>query len=281
MQEWIAPFLTTEGLVALLTLTALEIILGIDNIVFIAVLCGKLPPDKRVRTSRLGIMMAVVTRVMLLMVIKVLIGLNKHTLFTLPLLEHNFTAKDLVLLLGGLFLLYKSTAEIHSKITGEPGHLPGDPGGGVDGKPSVELAGGPIGAAVPAAPRGPKAATVGAVVVQIMLIDIVFSFDSVITAAGMAKDIEIMVAAVILSALVMMSFAKPVLTFVDRHPTIKVLALSFLVLIGTMLVAESCGQHIPKGYIYFAMAFSLGVEVINITTRSKAAKRGHEHRKHP
>lgn len=255
MIEWIAPFLTTEGLVALLTLTALEIVLGIDNIVFIAVLCGRLPPDQRVRTSRIGILMAVITRVMLLMVITWIVGLDKHALFVLPLLNHEFTAKDLVLLFGGLFLLYKATSEIHSKITGDPGHLPGDPAALAAG-PSKKL--------------GPKAATVGSVIVQIMLIDIVFSFDSVITAAGMAKDIQVMVVAVLISAAVMVTFAKPIMGFVDRHPTIKVLALSFLVLIGTMLVAESSGQHIPKGYIYFAMAFSLIVEVINIRVRAKA-----------
>lgn len=273
MPDWFQPFLTTEGLVALLTLTALEIVLGIDNVVFIAVLCGKLPPEKRVRTGRLGIMMAVVSRILLLMCITWLVGLDKHTLFRVGLLNHDFTAKDLVLLVGGLFLLYKATHEIHGKMTGEGTHLPGDPateGSGVVGVDGAGVVGG-----VAPAPRSmvPKAATVGSVVFQIMLIDIVFSIDSVITAAGMAKDISVMVVAVLLSAAVMMTFAKPIMNFVEKHPTIKVLALSFLVLIGTMLVAEACGQHIPKGYIYFAMAFSLVVEIINMKVRTKAVKK--------
>lgn len=261
MPDWLAPFFTTEGLVALATLTALEIVLGIDNVVFIAVLCGRLPEGRRVQASRMGIGLAVITRILLLLTIKWLMGLDKHELFNLPLPEamlhqpedpslpritaHAFTAKDLVLLLGGLFLLFKSSTEIHGKVAG--GCLPGDPT-----------------CKVPA-----KAVSFAAVIVQIMLIDIVFSIDSVITAAGMSGQIPVMVAAVMISAGVMMAFAKPVLNFVNKNPSIKMLALAFLVLIGTMLVAESCGQHIPKGYIYFAMAFSLGVEILNMKMRSK------------
>lgn len=262
MPDWIQPFFTTEGLVALLTLTALEIVLGIDNVVFIAVLCGKLPENQRVKASRTGIGLAVITRILFLLTIKWLIGLDKHALFDLPLPQamlhqpedaslprvtaHGFTAKDLVLFLGGLFLLFKSATEIHGKVAG--GHMPGDPS-------SVKAA---------------KAVAFSKVIVQILLIDIVFSIDSVITAAGMSGQIPVMVAAVMISAGVMMVFAGPVMNFVNKHPSVKVLALSFLVLIGTMLIAESCGQHIPKGYIYFAMAFSLGVEVLNMKMRSKA-----------
>jgi len=266
MPDWLHPFTTTEGLLALLTLTALEIVLGIDNVVFIAVLCGKLPPEQRVRASRTGIGMAVLTRVLFLLGITWLVGLKAHTLFDLPLppflqpkgpdgqvlsTHHAFSAKDLVLLVGGAFLLYKSTTEIHAKVTGDDTHVPGE------------------------GPPKSRAATVGAVIVQIMLVDVVFSIDSVITAAGMSGQIPVMVAAVLISAAVMMAFAKPVLAFVNQNPTIKVLALSFLVLIGTMLMAESCGAHIPKGYIYFAMAFSLAVEVLNMKMRNKAVKKAH------
>ncbi|MFT3683434.1 MAG: TerC family protein [Phycisphaerales bacterium] len=263
MPDWLAPFLTTEGLLALLTLTALEIVLGIDNVVFIAVICGKLPEEQRVKASRTGIGLAVITRVLFLLSITWIMSLKGVSLFHLPLppfllpdqpegkpplTGHDFSAKDLVLLLGGAFLLYKATTEIHGKVTGDEAHVPGE------GVPKT------------------KAATFGAVIVQIMLIDIVFSIDSVITAAGMVKAVEVMIAAVLISAAVMMIFAKPVLAFVNKHPTIKVLALSFLVLIGTMLIAESCRAHIPKGYIYFAMAFSLGVEILNMKMRNKAAK---------
>jgi predicted tellurium resistance membrane protein TerC len=224
------------------------------------VLCGKLPEERRVKASRTGIGLAVITRVLFLFTITWIMALDQHPLFHIPLppflqpkgpdnqvLEtvHKFTWKDLVLLLGGAFLLYKSTTEIRGKITGDGTHVPGE------GVPKV------------------RAATFGAVIVQIMLIDIVFSIDSVITAAGMSGQIPVMIAAVLISAAVMMVFAKPVLSFVDKNPTIKVLALSFLVLIGTMLIAESCGAHIPKGYIYFAMAFSLGVEILNMKMRAK------------
>ena len=243
MPEWIAPLLTAEGLVALLTLTLLEIVLGIDNVVFIAVVCGKLPESQRVSAGRTGIIMAVVTRILLLLCITWLIGLDKVKVFTIW--GHDFSWKDIVLIVGGLFLVGKATTEIHGKVEG--GHLPGDP-----------------------TTPGKGGSTFGMVVAQIMVIDIVFSIDSVITAAGMSGHVPVMVVAVILSALVMASLAGPIMRFVEKHPTIKVLALSFLVLIGTMLVAEGCGKHIPKGYIYFAMAFSLGVEVLNMKMRSKA-----------
>lgn len=262
MPEWFQPFLTTEGLVALLTLTALEIVLGIDNVVFIAVLCGKLPPDQRIKASRLGIGLAVVTRVALLLTITWLIGLDQYKIFKLPLPPflahkeadgvvaafHEFSYKDLVLLLGGLFLLFKATTEIHGKVTGD--HLPGDP----------------------SAQKASRTAAFGAVIIQIILIDVVFSIDSVITAAGMSGQVPVMIAAVLISSAVMIIFASPVMNFVNKHPSVKVLALSFLVLIGTMLVAESCGAHIPKGYIYFAMAFSLIVEMLNMKMRAKDGK---------
>lgn len=253
MPEWIAPLLTAEGLVALLTLTLLEIVLGIDNVVFIAVVCGKLPEHQRVSAGRTGIIMAVVTRILLLLCITWLIGLDKVKVFTIW--GHDFSWKDIVLIVGGLFLVGKATTEIHGKVEG--GHLPGDP-----------------------TTPGKAGSTFGMVVAQIMVIDIVFSIDSVITAAGMSGHVPVMVVAVILSALVMASLAGPIMRFVEKHPTIKVLALSFLVLIGTMLVAEGCGKHIPKGYIYFAMAFSLLVEIINMRMRSNAAKRAAANRSH-
>ncbi len=259
MSDWLHILLTPEGLIALLTLTLLEIVLGIDNVVFIAVVCGKLPEHQRVKAGRTGILMAVVTRVLLLLAITWLIRLHEIKLFTIfpntESLKHAVSWKDIVLICGGLFLIAKATTEIHGKIEG--GHMPGDP-------------------TAPAA----RTAKFGAVVVQIMLIDIVFSLDSVITAAGMSGHIPVMVAAVLISALVMSSMAGPIMRFVEKHPTIKVLALSFLVLIGMMLVAEGFDRHIPKGYIYFSMAFSLGVEVLNMRMRSKSAKRAAAGRAH-
>jgi predicted tellurium resistance membrane protein TerC len=228
--------LSVENLIALLTLTSLEIVLGIDNIIVIAILTGRLPAAQQPRARRLGLLGAMVMRIGLLLSITWIMQL-KEELFTL--LGHAFSGKDVIMLGGGLFLIAKSTHEIHLKMEGPEDH-------GASAK---------------------AAATIGAVVAQIMVFDIVFSLDSVITAVGMAREIAIMIAAVAAAVGVMMIFAGPISAFVERHPTIKVLALSFLLLIGVMLTAEGLGHHIEKGYIYFAMAFSLVVELINQRVR--------------
>lgn len=235
-----AELLTTESLLALLTLTGLEIVLGIDNIVFISILTAKLPKEQQARARRVGLLLAMGMRIALLLAISWVMGLTA-TLFRV--FEHPFTGRDLILLLGGLFLVAKATWEIHDKLEG-----------GAHGK-------GPV-----------KAASRGAILVQIMLLDIVFSLDSVITAVGMAKHVEIMIAAVMVAVFVMMAFAGPISAFIERHPTMKMLALSFLLLIGVVLIADGFGQHVSKGYIYFAMAFSLFVEVMNIRLRKVSEK---------
>ena len=225
----------------LLTLSALEIVLGIDNIIFISILASALPEAMRERARRVGLAAAFVSRVLLLMSIGWLVSL------TAPLIEVGtvkLSGRDLVLLIGGLFLIFKATREIHNKLEGPEGHEAG-------GEPRA-------------------AARFGAVIAQIMLIDIVFSLDSVITAVGMVPQVSIMIAANVVALLFMLGFSGAIAGFVERHPTIKVLALSFLVMIGTNLVAESFGVHIPKGYTYFAMAFSVGVEMINLRVRAKA-----------
>jgi predicted tellurium resistance membrane protein TerC len=235
---------SVESLIALLTLTALEIVLGIDNIVFLAILTGKLPEHQRARARQIGLGLAMLMRIGLLLAIKWIMGL------TAPLFAvfgHSVSGRDLILLIGGLFLIAKSTHEIHEKLEGH-GHGPQAAGG---------------------------AAKFGAIVAQIVAIDLVFSLDSVITAVGMAQHIEIMIAAVIVAVLIMMSCSGAVSAFVERHPTIKMLALAFLLLIGVMLLAEGFDKHIQRGYIYFAMAFSLGVEMLNIRAGRKAAKAGH------
>ncbi len=231
--------LTTENAIALLTLTSLEIVLGIDNIVFISILCGKLPPEQQPRGRQLGLALAMVMRILLLLSISWVMGLTEPW-FTV--LGKAVSGRDLILFGGGLFLLAKATWEIHDKLEG----------------------------AVSEAVKGRRASYAGfaAVLAQIAVLDLVFSLDSVITAVGMAQNIEIMVAAVVISVLVMMTFAGMISRFVERHPTVKMLALSFLILIGAMLVAEGFGTHVNKGYIYFAMAFSLGVEMLNIRLRS-------------
>jgi predicted tellurium resistance membrane protein TerC len=230
--------LTTENFVAFLTLAALEIVLGIDNVVFISILAGKLPEADRPRARRLGLGLAMFMRIALLLAISWVMGLTKP-LFSLA--EHAFSGRDLILLVGGLFLIAKSTHEIHDKLEG--GH--------------------PEGAA-------PKAPNLKAVIVQILLLDIVFSLDSVITAVGMAKHVEIMIAAVVASVGVMLAFSGKISGFIERHPTMKMLALSFLLLIGVMLLLEGFGKHVEKGYIYAAMAFSLFVEMLNIAAHKKA-----------
>lgn len=223
--------------ISLLTLTLLEIVLGIDNVIFISILAGKLPAAQQSRARSLGLSAALVTRVLLLCTITWLMGLSQ-TLWTA--FGHAFTGKDFILIAGGLFLIAKSTHEIHEKLEGEEG---------------TERVGG--------------SASMKSVIVQIMLLDIVFSLDSVITAVGMASNLYVMIAAVILAMLVMLASAGGISAFVNRHPTIKMLALSFLLLIGVVLVADGCGQHISKGYIYFAMAFSVMVEMLNLKLRAK------------
>lgn len=226
--------------ISLVTLTALEIVLGIDNIIFITILAGKLPGAQQGRARTTGLMLALITRVLLLCSIFWL------TRLTTPLFSaygHGFSGRDLVMIAGGLFLLWKSVHEIHGTVEGEEGE------------------------------HGPKkVAGFWAVIMQIVVIDIVFSLDSVITAVGLAQHIEVMIAAVVLAMGVMLLAAKPIGEFVNRHPTIKMLALSFLLLVGVVLIADGCGQHVDKGYIYFAMAFSFGVEMLNIRMRKKRTK---------
>jgi predicted tellurium resistance membrane protein TerC len=225
--------------IALLTLTTLEVVLGIDNVVFISILAGKLPAEQQRRARRVGLLLAMVTRIALLFSLAWVIRLTAPW-FTI--LGQAISGRDLILLLGGLFLIGKSTMEIHHKLEGEAG--------------------------VESARVYPSFRSV---VVQIMLLDIVFSLDSVITAVGMVDTLWVMVTAVIIAVAVMVAFAEPVSAFVERHPTIKILALSFLLLIGTALIAEGLDLHIPKGYIYFAMAFSVMVEMLNLRMKAKAA----------
>jgi predicted tellurium resistance membrane protein TerC len=222
---------------AFLTLTALEIVLGIDNIIFISILVGRLPKAQQQRGRTIGLALAMLTRILLLLSITWVMGLSAD-LFTVAQL--GISGRDLILIAGGLFLLAKSTLEIHSGLEGEEHHR-----------------------------EGKGSATFTSVIVQIAIIDIVFSLDSVITAVGMADHVEVMIAAVVVAVIVMMFLAGPISDFVDRHPTIKMLALSFLILIGMALVGEGVDLHIPKGYIYFAMAFSVGVEMLNIRMRKR------------
>ena len=236
-----APLWSVASLISLATLASLEIVLGIDNVIFIAILSGRLPQEQQAKARQLGIAMAVISRLGLLLAISWVMGLTRP-LF--ELLGRGISGKQLILLLGGLFLIGKATFEIHDKLEGEEHHAGG------------------------AAKAG---ATMVGVIAQIMLIDIVFSLDSVITAVGMTPHVPIMMVAVVLAACVMLVFAGPIANFVAKHPTMKMLALAFLILIGVMLVAEAFGQHIDKGYIYFAMAFSLLVEVLNMRLRRKSA----------
>ncbi len=229
-----------ESWIALATLVALELVLGVDNVIFISILSGKLPEKDQPRARTTGIAVAVFTRILLLTFLYAIIGLTEP-LFVIPGVEIEITGRSLVLLAGGLFLLWKSTREIHDKLEGEQGHA------------SAKVA-----------------ATFVSVIIQIMLLDIVFSLDSVITAVGMVEHIEIMVIAVVLAAGVMIFVAGPVSNFVERHPTVKMLALSFLLLIGFTLVAEAFHVEIPKGYIYFAMGFSVMVEILNLRVRGNA-----------
>jgi predicted tellurium resistance membrane protein TerC len=231
-----------ESWVALVTLVILELVLGVDNVIFISILAGKLPVEQRDRARMTGIAMAVITRVLLLLSLSWIIRLEKP-LFNLPLLNVGISGRDLILLAGGLFLLWKSVHEIHDKLEGEEGHA------------SAKVRG-----------------AFWSVIFQIMLLDIVFSLDSVITAVGMANELMIMVIAVIVAAGVMIFASGPIGNFVERHPTVKMLALSFLLLIGFTLVVEGLHQHIPKGYIYFAMGFSILVEMLNLRLRAGAVQ---------
>lgn len=240
---------SAEGWIALLTLTVLEVVLGIDNIIFISILAGKLPADDRGRARRIGLSLAMFIRIALLLSITWVMGLTE-ALFTA--FNHPVSGRDLILLVGGLFLIAKSTHEIHDKLEGADTH-------GTTGR---------------------KAASFASVIVQILLLDIVFSLDSVITAVGMAEDVTIMIAAVVIAVGVMLVSAGGISAFVERHPTVKMLALSFLLLIGVSLLGEGTGYHLEKGYIYFAMAFSVFVEMINIRVRAKSAP-VHLHTKYP
>jgi len=233
---------TPEAWIALVSLTLLEVVLGIDNLIFISILSAKLPPEQQPRARQIGLMVALAARVVLLFSIAWVVKLEKP-FWTADLfgLDLSLSGKDLVLILGGLFLLAKSTYEIHEKLEGD------------DGQGAARVT-----------------PTFASVILQIALLDVVFSLDSVITAVGMVKHVPIMVAAVVIAMGVMLAFVNQMSAFVDRHPTIKMLALAFLILIGTMLVAEGFHQRIPKGYIYFAMAFSIGVELLNMRMRSKA-----------
>jgi len=240
--SWI---LQPEAWIAFLTLVSLELVLGVDNVIFISILAGKLPAHEQQRARNTGIALAVITRILLLLSLSWIISLTEP-LFSVPWFGGetlNISGRDLILILGGLFLLWKSTREIHDKLEGAHGHASAKVG-----------------------------ATFASVIIQILLLDVVFSLDSVITAVGMVDELTIMIIAVIVAALVMIFTAGPISKFVDEHPTIKILALSFLLLIGFTLVVEGLHQHIPKGYIYFAMGFSVLVEMLNLRVRQKSAQ---------
>ena len=229
-----------QAWIAFATLTALELVLGIDNIVFISILVDKLPRARQDLARRLGLFMAMFMRIGLLLVLSWIIGLRAPLLVVVG---QEISGRDLILIAGGLFLIWKSTAEIHQSLEGEAGHS-----------------------------SGAVKATFAAVIVQIMVVDMVFSLDSIITAVGMVDRLAVMVAAVIASVGLMMLFAAAIGRFVSEHPTIKMLALSFLVVVGVVLIAEGFDHHVPKGYVYFAMAFSMAVEMLNIRMRKRAGK---------
>ena len=232
--NWLSP----EILIALATLTFLEIVLGVDNIIFISILSGKLPAHQQQKARRLGLLLAMGTRILLLFSLAWVIRLTAP-LFTV--VGQEISGRDLILILGGLFLLGKSTHEIHDRLEGDEGHG-----------------------------SAKTASSFTSVLIQIALLDIVFSLDSVITAVGMVDHVSVMIVAVVISVIIMMVAAEPISAFVHRHPTVKMLALSFLLLIGMSLVAEGLDHHIPKGYVYFAMGFSVFVEAINLRVRKKA-----------
>ena len=234
-------FLTSDGLVALATLTSLEIVLGVDNLVFIAIVAAKLPAAQQPMARRIGLGLALITRILLLLTLSWIMGLTQP-MFHLG--RHGVSGRDLILLAGGLFLVAKATWEIYAKVEGthEDAHAAG------------------------------VRSSMAAVVVQIMILDIVFSLDSVITAVGMVDDVPIMVTAIVLAMIVMLFAMDAVSGFVERHPSVKILALSFLILIGVVLIADGLGHHMPKGYVYFPMAFALGVELLNLRYRTRRTR---------
>lgn len=230
--------LNPEIWIAFLTLTALELVLGIDNIIFISIIVDKLPPEKREVARKIGLFLAMFMRIALLLTLSWIIGMTEPVFSAFGA---DFSGRDLILIGGGLFLIWKSTGEVHQLLEGE------------EGEESRKVAN-----------------TFAGVIVQIMIIDLVFSLDSIITAVGMVKEVGVMIAAVVASVGLMMLFARAIGEFVSNHPTIKMLALSFLVVVGVVLLADGFGHHVPKGYIYFAMAFSVGVEMLNIRLRKKS-----------
>ena len=232
--------LSPEIWIAFFTLTALELVLGIDNIIFISILVDKLPKEKQELARRIGLFMAMFMRIALLLLLSWIVGLTEPVL---TLFGYGVSGRDLILIAGGLFLIWKSTGEVHQLLEGE------------EGSESAKVA-----------------SSFAGVIAQIIVIDLVFSLDSIITAVGMVSEVGVMIAAVVASVGLMMLFAKSIGEFVSNHPTIKMLALSFLVVVGVVLIADGFGHHVPKGYIYFAMAFSVGVEMLNIRLRKKAAK---------
>ena len=240
MEALLAILSDPQMWIAFFTLTALELVLGIDNIIFISILVDKLPPAEREKARRIGLFLAMFMRVGLLLTLSWLVGLTAP-LFTITGAE--LSGRDLILIFGGLFLVWKSTKEVHQLTEGEEGHA-----------------------------SGKIKASFSAIIVQIIIIDMVFSLDSIITAVGMVDEVSVMIAAVIASVGLMMLFARPIGEFVSAHPSIKMLALSFLLVVGVMLIAEGFDHKVPKGYIYFAMAFSVAVEMLNIRMRKKKAK---------
>ena len=232
--------LSPEIWIAFFTLTALELVLGIDNIIFISILVDKLPKEKQELARRIGLFLAMFMRIALLLLLSWIVGLTEPVL---TLFGYGVSGRDLTLIAGGLFLIWKSTGEVHQLLEGE------------EGSESAKVA-----------------SSFAGVIAQIIVIDLVFSLDSIITAVGMVSEVGVMIAAVVASVGLMMLFAKSIGEFVSNHPTIKMLALSFLVVVGVVLIADGFGHHVPKGYIYFAMAFSVGVEMLNIRLRKKAAK---------
>jgi predicted tellurium resistance membrane protein TerC len=242
MDMFLSQLASPESWIALLTLTLLEIVLGIDNVVFISILSGRLPQDQQARGRMVGLSLALITRILLLMSITWVMQLTKPFFSIWGVVV---SGKSLILLGGGLFLIAKSTHEIHNKLEGDEEHEDSD--------------------------KRKKRPSFWNIIIQIMLLDVVFSLDSVITAVGMAESLWIMISAVIISVGFMLVFSGFVARFVEKHPTVKMLALSFLVLIGVNLIAEGLGQHIPKGYTYFSMAFSMGVEMLNLRLRKKHA----------
>jgi predicted tellurium resistance membrane protein TerC len=242
---------TPENLIALLTLTSLEIVLGIDNIVFIAIIASRLKPEQRSSARLIGLGLAVITRLMLLFTLSFMASLTDPVV-TVPFFERALSGRDIILLAGGLFLIYKATKEIREKTVHEESELRDF--------------------------KGTTMPTMRSVVTQILLIDIVFSLDSVITAVGMTNNLPVMATAVVVAVIVMLLFSGFIVRFIEANPTIKMLALSFLLMIGLVLVADGLGHHIEKGYIYFAMAFSLGVEMLNLRAarvRASAGEGGH------